>query len=199
MPNEIEPDPERPAGVDYGASGSTAVGYVALLRGVNVAGHRPVRMADLRALVESLGHRDVSTYLQSGNVVFSSAFRDTDELAQEIASTLGGAVTVLVLPAGELASIVAANPFPHADTGHLHVTFLADAPEPARVAALDGDRFAPDAFRLLGRQVYVHAPNGYGRSKLGNAFFERMLGVAATTRNWRTVTALAGLAEDSGA
>jgi uncharacterized protein (DUF1697 family) len=168
--------------------------YVALLRGVNVAGHRPVRMADLRALVESLGHADVATYLQSGNVVLRSTLRDPDEIAAGIGSALGGDVTVLVRTAVELASVVAGNPFADADTGHLHVTFLADGPVPARVAEVDGARFAPDAFRLLGREVYVHAPDGYGRSKLGNAYFERVLGVAATTRNWRTVTALAELA-----
>jgi uncharacterized protein (DUF1697 family) len=172
--------------------------YVALLRGINVGGHRPVRMDDLRALVESLGHEDVSTYLQSGNVVFRSALRDTDEIARGIASALGGGVKVLMRTAGELASVVAGNPYT-SDVGHLHVTFLADAPEPTLVAALAGDRFAPDAFQLLGREVYVHAPNGYGRSKLDNAFFERALGVSATTRNWRTVTALARLAEASGA
>jgi uncharacterized protein (DUF1697 family) len=74
------------------------------------------------------------------------------------------------------------------------VTFLAEKPAAGRVRDLDPERSPPDEFRVAGREVYLRCPNGYGRSKLTNAFFEKQLGVAATTRNWRTVTKLAELA-----
>jgi uncharacterized protein (DUF1697 family) len=74
------------------------------------------------------------------------------------------------------------------------VTFLADAPGRARVRELEGKQFEPDDFRVVGREIYLHCPNGYGKTKLSNAYFEKQLGVAATTRNWKMVTTLAQLA-----
>jgi uncharacterized protein (DUF1697 family) len=156
-------------------------------------------MDDLRELVLSLGHTDVATYLQSGNVVFRSRLDDHRQLARALeeglAGDLGVETTVLVRSAADLATIAGRRPFAGAETAHLHVTLLSDEPEPERVEAMDGKRFLPDAFRVKGREVYVHCPGGYGRTKLGNAFFERELAVTATTRNWRTVTALAELAD----
>ena len=76
----------------------------------------------------------------------------------------------------------------------LHVTFLAEKPDVARVRELDPERAEPDEFKVVGQEIYLHCPNGYGRSKLTNAYFEKKLGVAATTRNWKTVTKLAELA-----
>lgn len=173
--------------------------YVALLRGINLGSRNRVAMADLRALVTGLGHEDVSTYLQSGNVVFRAAGRAADlRLALEggIRGELGLDVTVLLRTKGELATLVAGNPFTEKAKAPttLHVTFLAEAPKRARIRDLDPQVGEPDEFQVAGRDVYLHCPNGYGRSKLGNALFERRLGVAATTRNWKTVTSLAELA-----
>src|SRR5918992_1101245 len=170
--------------------------WVALLRGVNLGARNKVSMADLKELFVDLGAEDVETYVQSGNVLFRSAGA-RDELVRavenEIDKRLGLRVTVLLRTDAELAKLVADNPFgeDEPDPVKLHVTFLAERPDRARVVALDEEQFAPDRFRVTPDAVYLHCPNGYGRSKLSNAFFEKQLGVAATTRNWRTVTTLA--------
>jgi uncharacterized protein (DUF1697 family) len=174
--------------------------YVALLRGVNLGARNKVSMADLRILFESLGAEDVQTYVQSGNVVFKSRLRDAAKLSAEIERRiereLALDIKVMLRTSGRLAEIVAGNPFSasQAEGTKLHVTFLADAPKRARVRTLEPAAFAPDEFQVQGREVYLHTPNGYGRSKLGNAYFEKQLDVAATTRNWNTVRKLAELA-----
>jgi len=173
--------------------------YVALLRGINVGGRKKVSMADLHALVEALDAEDVATHLQSGNVVLRSR-----ETAAELGSAIEAAidrelgldVTVVIRTGAQLRKVVAENPLAgrESDAKKLHVAFLAETPERSRVAKLDPARAEPDAFHVAGVEVYLHYPKGYGRSKLTNAWLEQQLGVAATTRNWRTVTNLAELA-----
>jgi len=195
--------------------------YVALLRAVNVGGTK-LPMADLRALLEGLGLTDVRTYLQSGNAVFDA--RDAEPVSAlataiegRIERDVGPRVGVLVLPGESLADVVAANPFPDAAGEQvLHATFLfgphgeadfGEATEAAYCAVykaafsnleLPGEPGEEAAFvgapPLAAPVVYLRLPHGYGRTKLNNAWFERKLGTAATTRNWRTVLALAGLA-----
>jgi uncharacterized protein (DUF1697 family) len=177
---------------------SAAPTYVALLRAVNVGGRR-VSMADLRALFADLGAGEVSTYLQSGNVVFSSGEKRgplTSAIEERIRRDLGLDVIVLLRTSEQLAKVLAGNPFSGTGTepSALHVTFLAESPQRKHVGGLDHERGAPDEFRVVGQEVYLHCPNGYGRSKLTNAYFEKQLAVAATTRNWRTVTTLSELA-----
>jgi uncharacterized protein (DUF1697 family) len=178
------------------AGGSKRKSWVALLRGINLGARNKVSMADLKQLIADLGAEDVETYVQSGNVLFRSADARDDlvrAIEQEIHKRLGLEVTVLLRTDKELAKLVADNPFAddEPDADKLHVTFLAERPARARVDALDEEQFAPDRFRVTRDAVYLHCPNGYGRSKLSNAFFEKQLGVRATTRNWRTVTHLA--------
>jgi uncharacterized protein (DUF1697 family) len=174
--------------------------YVALLRGINVGGRTKVGMADLRQLFADLGHADVKTYLQSGNVLFKSSNRSESRLAGEIerriAQNLGMTVTVLVRTGDDLARVVAKNPFlgRETDFAKLHVTFLAEAPDRERAARLETPGGGPDEFALAGREIFLLCPNGYGKTKLNNAYIERRLGVAATTRNWNTVTKLHELA-----
>lgn len=174
--------------------------YVALLRGVNLGARNKVSMADLRTPFESLGAEDVQTYVQSGNVVFKSRVRSAARLAGDIERLidreLGLEISVMVRTRRQLAEIVAGNPFEasEADGTKLHVTFLAKAPKRSRALALEPESFEPDAFQVHGREVYVHTPQGYGKSKLSNAYFEKQFGVAGTTRNWNTVTKLAELA-----
>ena len=174
--------------------------YVSLLRGVNLGARNKVPMADLRTLFESLGAEDVQTYVQSGNVVFKSRQRDAAKLSAEIERRIGRElaldIKVMLRTSAQLAKIVASNPFAasQGEGTRLHVTFLADAPTRARLRTLESTAFAPDEFQVQGREVYLHTPNGYGRSKLSNAYFEKQLDVAATTRNWNTVTKLAELA-----
>ena len=170
--------------------------YVALLRGINLGARNKIAMADLRDLVAGIGAEDVTTYVQSGNVVFRSTSRSTAKLERaierRIKADLGLEVAVLVRTQAQLVALAAGNPFDDPTT--VHVTFLAEKPVAARVRKLDPARSPGDEFKVAGREVYLHCPNGYGPSKLSNAYFEKHLGVAATTRNWRTVTKLAELA-----
>jgi uncharacterized protein (DUF1697 family) len=171
---------------------------VALLRGINV-GKKQLAMADLRTVFEAVGCEDVTTYVQSGNVVFRTTKTDAELLGaveRRLASDHGLDVRVLLRTPKQLASVLAGNPFLEdgRDPAKLHVTFLAEQPDRARIRGLDPSYGAPDQLEVVGREVYLHCPNSYGRTKLNNAFVERKLGVAATTRNWRTVTKLAELA-----
>lgn len=157
-------------------------------------------MEDLRRLYEALGHADVITYIQSGNVVFKSPGDRPADLArgieQRIADELGVEVRVLLRSADELASVIESNPFQleGVDPSKLHVTFLADQCDPTRIASIQVPGSGPDKFRIAGREVYLYCPEGYGETKLNNVFWERKLRVAATTRNWNTVTKLLQLA-----
>ncbi|MEV0156986.1 DUF1697 domain-containing protein [Micromonospora sp. NPDC050686] len=174
--------------------------YVALLRGINVGTSTRIGMADLRRVVTDLGHEDVRTHLQSGNVVFGSPVRDAGTLARGLEKAITGefglTVPVLIRDAGELAAVVAGNPYPgQDDPTRLLVAFLAAAPTKAKAAALTVPGTENVEFTVAGREVYQHFPDGgYGRSKFTNAYLEKQLGMVATTRNWKSVRALAELA-----
>jgi uncharacterized protein (DUF1697 family) len=177
--------------------GASPTTYVALLRGVNLGAHNKVSMPALRTLVESLGHEDVQTYIQSGNVVFRSpATKDlAPGLEAAIADEFGVKAAVVLRTRQELEKAIAGNPFvaAGADQKALHVVFLGSPPTRAAAKTLDADRSPPDEFAVGRAEVYLHCPNGFGRSKLGLDWFERKLGGPATIRNWRTVTTLAEL------
>ena len=168
--------------------------HVALLRGVNL-GKRRVPMPELRTLVEGLGYTDVSTYVQSGNAVLTSKTNDESRIAtdleDELTGVFGFAVPVIVRSRADLAEVVAHNPFPDAagDPTKLHVTFLGEPLDPARLGHLAPVEFTPEEFATRKREVYLSLPNGLGRSKLAVAV-EKALRGSGTTRNWRTVTAL---------
>lgn len=171
--------------------------YAAILRAINVSGRNKITMPALRDAFVALGYDDVVTYIQSGNVVFRTRSpRAGLGAAIEgcIAREFGQSVTAVLRSAKELADIVANNPFVGRrgiDRAHLHVTFLASSPARAAVSALSVPSGA-DELIVAGKNVYVYAPGGYGRTKLNNTFVERRLGVA-TTRNWNTVTKLSEL------
>ena len=173
--------------------------YAALLRGINVGRNKRVGMADLRAVMEGLGHESVRTHLQSGNVVFESPKRSAKPLEtaveQAIAAELGLDVSVMVRRSDELAAVVAASPFAGRtdDPKQIHVAFLSEKPTAAAVQGFGAEEFAPDELAVVGREVHLLYPDGYARTKLTNAVLEKRLGVRATSRNWRTVTALADL------
>lgn len=180
--------------------------FAAFLRSVNVGGRNRVPMADLRGLVGSLGYEAAQTYLQSGNVVFTGSGSPSSAaraIERRIAEDLGLEVPVIVRSGPQLARILRGQPYAGlgADPTTVHVTFLAEPPDARHRRELtevettsgpDG-RFGDDRFTLVGADVFLHCPQGYGRTTLNNAFFERRAGRAATTRNWRTVTALAGM------
>lgn len=170
--------------------------YVALLRGINLGAKNKVPMPALRVVVESLGHEDVQTYIQSGNVLFKTRSGEapaiTAALESSITKEFGFRVAVVVRTQPELQRVVGANPFlaAGADASALYVAFLGSAPTKAAVAALDSDRSPPDEFAVRNAEVYLHCPNGFGRSKFSLDYFERTLGGPATIRNWNTVTKL---------
>jgi uncharacterized protein (DUF1697 family) len=170
--------------------------YIALLRSVNVAGHGRLSMAELKESFLALGYADVSTYIQTGNVLFRSPTKSTSTLSTAIegrlAQDFGSAPAVILRTAADLKRIVAASPFPKkgADPARHHVTFLAAEPTAERRASFSAPESGRDELVIAGQEVYVHTPDGYARSKLTGALVERRLGVLSTTRNWNTVTKL---------
>lgn len=171
---------------------------IVLLRAVNVGGSRGLAMADLRALLEGAGYENVTTYIQSGNVVLDhpkvAAAKLESDIERAIEGATGHDVSVVVRSRSELAAVAKGNPFPEADTSKLHVAFLKTKPAAGATRALDAKAFAPEEFAVRGREVYLHLPNGMGRAKLPPAVLHT-LKTPATVRNWKTVTTLIGLAE----
>jgi uncharacterized protein (DUF1697 family) len=172
--------------------------YVVLLRGVNVGGRAKLPMARLREVCSSLGCTDVSTYIQSGNVVLDSAM-SADGLAAAlgpaIEEAVGFAPQVVVRTPAELAAALAGNPYPDTDERFLHIGFMTKAPDTKAVAELGEVDVSPEGYRIVGREVYLNYVEGAGRSKkLAKVPFERRLGVGITARNLRTVQKLVELA-----
>ncbi|WP_320783672.1 DUF1697 domain-containing protein [Streptomyces sp. CRN 30] len=173
--------------------------FAALLRGINVGGHRKIPMAGLRGLLEELGHTAVATHLQSGNAVFSTdGDDDEDNLAAGIVQLLekrfGFPVDVLVRDHAYLRAVREACPFPAADLQprQLHVTYFSAPVDADRFAHLDRPSFLPEEFRVGDRALYLYAPDGLGRSRLADTLARPRLleGLIATTRNWNTVVKL---------
>ena len=174
---------------------------IALFRGINVGGRHMLPMKDLRALLEKAGCTQVRTYIQSGNAVFCSptagaAF--SQRLAGLIEKSHGFAPRILLLSRAELERAAAANPFPAAaeNPKSVHLFFLAERPRKPDLAGLEACRARSEVFALDKTVFYLHTPEGFGTSKLAERA-ERLLGVAATARNWRTVTTLLEMARES--
>jgi len=177
-------------------------GQLGLLRGINVGGKNILPMRDLSAIFESAGCENVRTFIQSGNVIFNASARASRSLAGIVAATIeerfGYKVPVILRTAQQLRDVVSKNPFlkPGSAEETLHVMFLADRPIPAKIAALDPNRSLPDAFIVRGQEIYLNLPNGGGKSKLTNAWFDAKLSTVSTVRNWRTVNKLLAMMED---
>ena len=174
--------------------------WIALFRGINVGGNNKLPMKELASLLEGLGLSGVCTYIQSGNVVFRSARGTAEKWSGEIRRAVevrfGFSPWVLVMEATALRKIATANPFPHAEADHktLHLFFTAAPPDGADRAGLDALKSPTETWAIVGPVFYLHAPEGIGRSRLA-ARAERLLGVEATARNWRTVREVLALAE----
>jgi uncharacterized protein (DUF1697 family) len=173
---------------------------VALLRGINVGGHRQIKMAALQALFAAQGCRDARTYIQSGNVVFRAAEAEASlrqRLEAAIASAFGFPVTVALRTAGELSDVIAKCPFdPNAlaDGESLYVALLANSPAQGGLDRLLAYHSETDQCQVLGRDVYLLCRQPYNQTQFSNSVLERLLGVPATSRNWRTLTTLAAMA-----
>jgi uncharacterized protein (DUF1697 family) len=176
--------------------------YIAMLRGINVSGHKIIRMEHLRKSFEALGFRNVRTYVQSGNVIFEAA-KDfpigmVEAIGERILSDFGFPVPVLLKTSKEMERIIRANPFmkkPGVDDSKLHITFLSDSAPRTAEKSLETLVTKPEQFHIKSQEIYLYCPNGYGRTRLSNSAIEKKLGVEATTRNWRSVNALLALAQ----
>lgn len=184
------------------ASGdSAATTFIALLRGINVGGHRLIKMADLKSMFEGMGFGAVQTYIQSGNVVFRVAEAEQplrQRIERQIESVFGFPVTVALRSASELTRLIANCPFaPDAlrEGESLYAALLTETPSPEGVERLLACKIEPDECRVLGREVYLLYRQSMRLTQLTNNLIEGRLGVAATSRNWRTITTLAAMSD----
>ncbi len=174
--------------------------HIALLRAVNVGGTGKVKMADLRDMAQAMGFTQVSTVLQSGNLVFDApSAKDLEErLEAELDKRFGLTSAVIVRSGAEWAKIVAANPFPNEardDPSHMLAMPLKTSPAADSEAALQAAIKGRETVRVVGHTAYLVYPDGIGESKLTAAIIERHLGARGTARNWNTVLKLAALTE----
>ena len=175
--------------------------YIVMLRGVNVSGHNLIRMEQLRASFAALGFSDVKTYVQSGNVVFKAVTESAASLSRKIEQTIlhnfGFTVPVFLTTPKKMEETIERNPFlksPKLDHAKLHVTLLSKDPPETAAEQLEPLIVKPEQFQIVGRNIYLYCPNGYGNTKLSNTAIEKKLSVGATTRNWKTVTTLLAMA-----
>ncbi len=176
--------------------------FISLLRGINVTGYNMIRMPELKALYESLGFGGVTTYIQSGNVIFQAAQKDPDAVStlieQSIEKKFGFLVRIILRRPAQLARVIKSSPLAGSDNideSRLYVTFLKTKPTAALLKALKlAAAKSSDQYIIKGNEVYLHCPNGYGKTLLSNTFFEKHLKVVATTRNWKTVNTLYAMA-----
>jgi uncharacterized protein (DUF1697 family) len=171
--------------------------YSSMLRGINVGGHKRIKMDQLRTSFEALGFEQVKTYIQSGNVVFQGGKLSTAALSRKIEakilSDFGFPVSVISRTKDEMEKAIQSNPFLKErgiDLTKLHVTFLSEAPAPAALKKMQALIAAPDQSRCGGREIYFYLPNGVSQSSLWKTPWERTLSVVTTMRNWRTVNSL---------
>ncbi|NRB64474.1 MAG: DUF1697 domain-containing protein [Saprospiraceae bacterium] len=171
--------------------------YVILLRGINVSGVKKVKMAELRTLLSEAGLQDVQTYIQSGNIVAKSNLSLSavqQKVYEVIAAHFGFEVPVQVFEDTMWLTFVKSNPFltQYSDNQKaLHLTVLAETPNLPNPFDVN----TTDAWQQVERCIYLYCPNGYGRTKLTNGFWEKKTGLKATTRNWKTVLTIANMIE----
>jgi uncharacterized protein (DUF1697 family) len=177
--------------------------YITILRGINVSGQKKIEMSGLKVMFEQLSLEQVTTYIQSGNIIFREKGNQPEEelvkaIQQSITAKFGFHVPVILRTLRQMKEVAGNNPWvkePGIDPEKLHVTFLTHVPPEALIKNIMTASYLPDQFRLSGREIYLYCPGGYGNTKLNNNYFENKLKVTATTRNWRTVNKLIELGE----
>jgi uncharacterized protein (DUF1697 family) len=174
---------------------------ISMLRGVNVGGHNKIKMDALRALYSGLELRDPQTYIQSGNVIFSTDEQDLASVAERIKDgierTFGCRPEVILRTASALKKVIARNPFatrPGVETSKLVVVFYSGNPDAEARKAVLRIKVDPEELRIDGRELYVYFPNGQARTKFPAALIEKTLKTPGTGRNWNTVTKLLEIA-----
>ena len=175
-----------------------AYGWVALLRGINLGSRNRVPMAGLKELFEQLGAEEVRTYIASGNVLLTIGEKDrsrlTKRLEEAVADRFDVSARVVLRTFDEVVTIAGSHPFGD-DASRTQVAFLEKKPSAPKAKALEALDIAPDRVHVAGSDAYLYYPNGVQGARLSGALLEKELGVAATVRNWRTVTKLAELVE----
>jgi uncharacterized protein (DUF1697 family) len=176
--------------------------YISILRGINVSGQKLIKMDALRKSYENMGFHNVTTYLQSGNVIFTGNEFEINDLEQKISrqieDDIGFEVPVIVLTIDKLQKIIENNPFfkdPDKDQVFLHVTFLSTKPDHFDRVTMEDKKQNGEEIFFTDIAVYLYCPNGYGRTKLNNNFLEAKIKVGATTRNWKTTNELYKIAQ----
>jgi len=171
--------------------------YVAMLRGINVSGHKSIKMEDLRAMCGDLGFRDVETYVQIGNIVLQSSLENptiiSKRIGAKIIESFGFEVPVIIRTSKEMRNVISNNPFLKEngiDSSKLHITFLSEIVPKTSLEKLAEPPTSPDRFHPAPREIYIYCPSGYGKTKLSNDAIEKALSVTATTRNWKTTNKL---------
>jgi uncharacterized protein (DUF1697 family) len=177
--------------------------FISMLRGINVGAQKRLQMETLRGIYTQLGFTHVKTYVQSGNLVCEGPEQDPASLTRmietQIEQTCGYRAEVFIRQPGEIQRILAGNPFlkdRDEEPSKLHVSFFYRVPSETGLSKLIAPDGISDEFVLGEMAVYLFCPNGYGKSKLTNRFFERKLGMPVTTRNWNTVNALYKMASE---
>ena len=173
---------------------------IAVLRGINVGGRRKILMADLKQLFLKLGCRDVESYIQSGNVIFTSEKGNAElekELEAAILKQMKLDVPVILRSLEEWVQMIKANPFYSKDSeiNSLYVTLLKEEPEKKHAQQLQNVHDGPDRFEIEGKNIFLECAGKYYATKWSNHFFEKKLQVQASSRNWKTVLKLAELAD----
>jgi uncharacterized protein (DUF1697 family) len=176
--------------------------WISFLRGINVGGHAKLSMADLRNIFETLGMKDVQTYIQSGNVLFTAGTSKTGkalslEIEKALAKKMGIEIIVITLGAEEVKQLLDENPLlnkPGTDADHIHLALFQSDPDPGKTIFPDPAWYAPDCFILHRNAAYVYCPHGYGKTKLTNVFFEKKTGMPATSRSLRTMQKMVQMA-----
>lgn len=177
--------------------------YISLLRGINVSGQKLIKMDMLRMSYERLGFKNVSTYLQSGNVVFNASERDLCEIERELSLQIekdfGFNVQTIVLTIENLKQIIDNNPFlndVNKDQSFFYITFFSSKPDFSNSKAIEDKKQSLEEIIMSDDVAYLYCPNGYGRTKLTNNFLETKLKIRATTRNWKTTNELLKIAQE---
>ncbi len=176
--------------------------FISMIRGINVSGQKLIKMTELQNMFEGLNFKNVKTYIQSGNVLFDDKNKNTSTLSKKIEKKIrerfGFDVSVVTITGSELKMVIDKNPFKkrkEVDEGKLYVTFLSGIPDPVLKNKMTEVDFSPEEFIIDNGIVYLYVPNGLGKAKLNNNYFESKLKVKGTTRNWNTVNVLYELSE----
>lgn len=174
--------------------------YIALLRGINVGGHKKVPMAELRDLLGKTGFADVTTYIQSGNVVFKTSIDDQSTLENQIKKAIfeqfGFEVSVMVRTRHQLLKIFEDCPFPEEQKVDSYFAILSSQPDAQLVGEASQKTYENEEYHIINDCLYLYCANGYGKAKFNLSFFEKKLRVSATSRNYKTMMKLIDISQD---